>query len=199
MNLDETLKEFVCAIGDDKHFAVERPVTLLCSHAVCFSCMEDFKINSNYCSDNKLKCGLCNKENKIDFEVITESIFVKHFITLNCNQLFKAVKDKYEESLKNLKSMKIFMGLGCFIIIFFFEIDSLMEMNESVKSQVEYFKDEIEVKIESLKNELEGLRLLLVNQLDNFKNDFSEYTEKIDTQKYEDCLKRATEIVNNKK
>jgi hypothetical protein len=101
MNLEDNLKAFICAIGDDDHFVIEKPVTLLCSHVACYSCIEMIKLNT--CAD-RFKCCLCNKENKIDFEVISESIFVKQFITLNCRHLFQAVRYKYEDTLKNLKS-----------------------------------------------------------------------------------------------
>lgn len=103
MDSEENLKAFVCAVGNDNHFVVERPVTLMCSHACCLSCIESYK-QSNFENGNyKIKCGVCNKENKIDYDVISESIFVKHFITLNCRQLFQAIRDKYQQSLENLK------------------------------------------------------------------------------------------------
>ena len=98
MNFEENLSAFKCAMASDEHFAVEKPVTLLCSHACCLSCIE-----MNKTKDYKIKCNLCNKESKIDYDVISESFFVKHFISLNCGKIFHAIRNKYEDSLKNLK------------------------------------------------------------------------------------------------
>ena len=48
-------------------------------------------------------------------------------------------------------------------------------MTENLNGQIEYFKDEIETKVESMKQEIEGLRISLINQLDEVKKEFQEY------------------------
>jgi hypothetical protein len=48
-------------------------------------------------------------------------------------------------------------------------------MEESVDIQINYAKDEIEIRAESLKIEIDQLKEKFINKLDEIKNEFNEY------------------------
>ncbi len=53
--------------------------------------------------------------------------------------------------------------------------DDLQIIDEKITIGVDYAKDEIEIRVESLKIELDELKVKMINDLNDYKNEFQEY------------------------
>lgn len=101
MNLEDNLISILsCAVSSDNHF-IEKPIPLSCGHAICKKCIP---INDEN-NIEQILCGICNKLNKSDLNVVEESLIIKNLVSLNLDKLFGMVKKRFEESLYELKGL----------------------------------------------------------------------------------------------
>ena len=94
-NLNKAIK---CALTDEGHF-LTRPITLLCAHAVCHDCIDSLIQNDL----TIVKCELCRKVNKIDLNIIAESVIASSLITKSIIELFSAIRNRFDDSFKKFK------------------------------------------------------------------------------------------------
>jgi hypothetical protein len=99
MYTSQNLKSFICAAADDDHFII-KPVTLLCGHAVCYSCIESLKFVNRI---NILKCEICGKENTIDLDIVAESSIASNMINKSMNELFSDIRKRFEMLFSQFK------------------------------------------------------------------------------------------------
>ncbi len=160
-----------CALSDDKH-TVEKPLALSCSHHVCKNCVEKVKTET-------IKCKICNLVNKTDLKDIKESICAKLLIEQNVASLFEDVKAKIESTVKSFQSFHPFYSELFPRILnqsnFKLKKDVHIELSNRLDVQVEFIKEEIYVKIESIKHELDILGSTLIDSLNQVKRYFQKF------------------------
>ena len=91
-----------------KHY-LKAPIPLSCGHCICKGCAPLKK-------EDKLKCRICNEENKIDFALIQESKIVNHMLNLHSNDLFKSMEGNFNQILTKLQG-KLFTLILFYIIV----------------------------------------------------------------------------------
>ena len=59
------------------------------------------------------------------------------------------------------------------ILLTFFLIGTLHNYNDCIRLQIKYAQEEIDIKIELIKNELDLLKCELINKMNNLKTEFN--------------------------
>lgn len=159
----EALELIQCAISHDKHI-VMNPITLSCGHPICKDCIPfDDKFNL-------IKCLTCNEFNSHNLLNQKESKATKGLLKLHLNDLFEMIKERFTESIEQLKNAK-------------------KSFEDLLNLRVEYIKDEIEIRIESIKNELDKIHQEFNYELNSIKElVLREKINSIDTNKYDKKL-----------
>lgn len=135
----ETLDSIQCALSKNRHF-VEHPITMSCGHTICKKCIP----NDN--NQQQLKCLICNELNEHNLNTSKESTAVKTLMRVFLNDLFYLIEDKFNTSIRQLKESKT-------------------SFEEALNFRIKFIKDEIEVRIESIKMELDKIYDEIINEL----------------------------------
>ena len=138
------LKSLFCALShaDDNHFLI-KPVTLLCGHAVCYSCIGSLK---------RISCEICKKENLIDLDVVAESSIAKSLIDKSLDELFVEIKKRFERLFNQ------------------FEVNVQNSIDHFDRFLM-YAKEEIDVKVESLKAEIDLMKASIIKKMEDFRSE----------------------------
>ena len=157
MSLNELYNDIFCALSKDH--IVKEPINLACSHGVCKSC---FPIGSDI-----IECKICETEQKIDAH---ENIFMKQFIERNLRGLFNKLEKQMIDEKRELKGISILICDSK--IIFLILIDAMEDRNNKLKATTVFIEEEIEIRIQSLKDELDNLFEEFKKEVKTHKEEF---------------------------
>ena len=92
MSFSEIYADILCASSTDH--IVKEPITLVCSHGVCKSCLPK--------ESDTVKCKICGTERKITGH---ENILMKKLLKTNLPDLFYKLEKQMSEEIRNLKGI----------------------------------------------------------------------------------------------
>lgn len=125
------MSEFIdlqCGLTNDH--IVEQPIGLLCGHYICENCVPD---------QSKIKCKICSGETeKYNLKTNKESCHLKEIIESCLSKLFDFLEQRTTDGINSFRSI-------------------LENKEYSIDSQIKYIAEEIEIRIQSVKDNLDEL------------------------------------------
>ena len=106
-----------CACGDGskviKHY-LKNPITLQCGHVMCRECIDaETRIKKTF------KCGICNKDNKIDkMSTLTESVIISELIDCHLNEFTTSSHNLFKHVLNDANGKSNLLLFTHFISLF---------------------------------------------------------------------------------
>lgn len=144
MNSEDNYEELICGLSFDRHF-VRNPIVLPdCGHSACKNCLK-----------NDGKCKICGTEIVRDLSGDKESIGIKRLIKTHLNDLHSLLEKQTVEHFNKLKNC-------------------LKNDSELIDSKLKYIKEEVIIRIESIKNELDEIGETFIDSLKKIKKEFIE-------------------------
>jgi hypothetical protein len=140
-----------CAISKDTEHYLVHPIALQCGHSVCKKCIPDS-------TDVKIpiKCVMCGDIGSVNLKKIVEFQYIKQLFKANFNILRESTIENSEGSMRKL------IGIAD-------------DIKSRVRKQVDYAKDEIEIRVESIKVDLDELSERLKTELDTKQDELFKY------------------------
>lgn len=149
---------FLCALSNTKSEHIyEDPVVLSCGHLACRNCT----LQQSYCQ-------ICGTKNTLNSSNTGSIVTLNEFIKNNLNHLFSFIDKKFKQTYDDLKIAK-----------------HLFE--ESIDTRVLLIKDEIQIRIDSLKAELDDLGEKMSRKLLNLRDKL-----------FEEVFTDSVEFIQNK-
>ena len=158
------LDEFKCALSDDQHFFIDPIPLIKCGHYVCKECIKE--------TENKAKCKTCGITTDFDFSTAQVSKALKQSMKLLFAHIFEHLEETISSKLEYLKSIDSLILLIYINIYFLYFKDFFHNQNELLEINLKYIEDEINIRIESVKIQLEEAGDKLKNELCKIKNEF---------------------------
>jgi hypothetical protein len=152
----------------EKHF-IKTPVTLPCNHHACFDCVNNKILNQTL---KEIECFYpeCNRKHKIEEELndIKTNKDIDLIIRQNTKDLFDILKNSLKHAYENFDSKKSKEKKMMFkLIIYNIIIDIDFELG--IDKDCEFIENDIDLRIESLKFQLDKLSELYHEKLKFFK------------------------------
>ena len=144
---EETLEELKCASSDQEHFAIE-PISLHnCGHSVCKKCVlkDDLK---------EIKCKLCGFVSKQDLNEIQVSRAAQKLLKIYLEDIFQILKEGTSSNLNELKGMLKIKWFKWNNFRFIYFLENVQLKNEFLEVKFNYIREEIDIRIESLVNQV---------------------------------------------
>ena len=158
---EEVLKELQCAFSNVKHFVIE-PITLSnCGHAVCKNCLSN--------ETSSVKCKICGVISEQDFSKTQTSKALKQALKICLGSIFDIIEKETSEKLNKLMSKHYFVK-SYFCLIFIIKANCKIR-NDELDLKIKSIEEAIDVRIESIHEQLEEIGLKLKSQLQVMKND----------------------------
>ena len=110
LSLNAELKEFVCALSDDRHYVREPVVLSSCNHCACNECLSSQK-------RNKIKCNLCGIETKRNSNSDKISRFHVEKINSSLNKFFGEFEEQMKYYVDLIKSKVFFLLSALFALL----------------------------------------------------------------------------------
>ena len=147
----------MCASSNDHIF--KEPFALACSHGVCRNCKPN--------NSEAIECKICGTDQKI---TSNENVFMKIFIDNNFSGLFDKLEEQMSEEIRKYKGKLILMD-SLRLMHFLFVISEIVQNRDSkFEAKIIFIEQEIEIKIQSMKDELDKF-------YDEFKQEVKRYKE----------------------
>lgn len=154
-----------CCINNDGHY-VKDAILLTCGANACKKCINEL-------NKKEFKCFGCKKVHKIDeyqkllrnptIDILIEKIYLK--------DITQVIKNGFNETLKNIESKVNFIvpyTYSFYSNLFF--ILKAIDFEEQINKNVEIIEFEIDIKIESLKHQLDQVGDVFREKLKELKN-----------------------------
>lgn len=148
MALEENLDEFKCALSEDKHFIIEPILLIKCGHSACKACLP----NDN---TNIIKCKTCDVVSEFDSKASKVSIALRRTMKYVYEDIYKILETDMNSKLNYLKN---------------FSENKIEILNVKAK----FIEEEIDIRIESIKDQLEIAKEKLKMDLKKIKSNIEE-------------------------
>jgi hypothetical protein len=153
---DGTVPELECCMSDDRHFIIKDSVLsfIACGHSFCQSCLP---VDSNLV----VKCKICGVESLF---ATNESNLFKSVFERNVGGLFRCIEDRINFQFGKLKSIYLVFEIYIFIVLLI-SLDYAKDKAETIGLKAKYLEEELEMRVESIKIELDLLHEKLKNEI----------------------------------
>ena len=157
MSYTEFYTYLLCASSKDH--IVKEPINLACSHGVCKSCFPK--------GSDTIVCKICETEQKINNN---KNIFITKLLKMNLHELFNKLEKQMSDQIIKLKGISIFIWDSK--LIHFIFLDALEDRDNKLEATMVFIEGEIEIRIQSLKDELDNL-------FEEFKKEVKSHKEEL--------------------
>ena len=94
---EDTIKELKCAYSDKEHFLIS-PISLLCGHSICKSCIPN-------AYTGEIRCKICDMVSKQDLNEFQVSSKAQKALQLNIGVIFQILTKETTDRLNEFKGM----------------------------------------------------------------------------------------------
>jgi hypothetical protein len=168
---DEDLLILECSKESFFKHIVKHPLALSCGHIVCKDCLP---LNEYII----IKCSKCGEFNENNLNKSKESPAAKRLIILSLENLFVFIREKLENELNKLKEANF---------------------NGNIEEYFDKISQNIDKRVESLKKELDELRIDMIDKLNNIKKECKKTNSNKAKPFNEDYLNQIQNLVEESK
>ena len=142
MSFNELYSDILCALTKDH--IVKVPITLGCLHVICNSCLTK--------GSGTIVCKICGTEQKI---IAFENVYIEKLLKKNLPELFNKLEQQISDKIRKLKGISILIRGWLLIYLLFLEI--VERRDAMLEATMVFIEEDIEIRIQSLKDELDNL------------------------------------------
>lgn len=155
----ESLECASCSTTTFRHIA-RNPLTLSCGHSICKEC-----VPSN--DKIRVKCWHCKEINQTYLKTQKVSHSTVSLFNAFLKQLFNLLEERFKiaihETTRKLK--QVLKNILVITLFFFLEVS----FEENLKLKIDFVKEDIQVRFESLRHELDHLQQEIIENLESIK------------------------------